>query len=105
MDSKGFYYFGLDSELPFTNIVRGLKENIYSYALKTELTGIEVLSNGSQACRFDKTERENVLFVNDLWDYNSLLWGNYFKQLKTDQITGTIRMQIMVYKNNRTIKG
>lgn len=82
-DTKGFYYFGLEPELPFTNLVRGLKENIYSYSLKTETAGIVIVSNGLQACRFDKIEDENVLFVNDMWDYNSLLWGNYFKQIKS----------------------
>ena len=55
MDTKGFYYFGLEKELPFTNIARSLKENIYSYSLKTKNNSeIEVFSNGRQACRFDK---------------------------------------------------
>ncbi|WP_167604821.1 glycoside hydrolase family 2 protein [Maribellus sediminis] len=83
MDSKGFYYFGLENELPYTNIVRGLKENCFSYTLKTNTSALTVLSNGTQACRFDKIEGENTLIVNDLWDYNSLMWGNYYKQVKS----------------------
>ncbi|WP_167616174.1 glycoside hydrolase family 2 protein [Maribellus sediminis] len=83
MDSKGFYYFGLENELPYTNIVRGLKENCFSYALKTNTSALTVLSNGTQACRFDKIEGKNTLIVNDLWDYNSLMWGNYYKQIKS----------------------
>jgi hypothetical protein len=79
-DAKGFYYFGLDVGLPFTNIVRGMKENIYSYALKTAGgLGLEVLSDGTQACRCDRIDGENTLFINHYWDYTSLLWGNYMK--------------------------
>ena len=95
MDSKGFYYFGLKQELPYTNIVRSLKENIYSYSLKTESAKIEVLSDGKQACRFDKINGENTLIVNDLWDYNSLLWGNYMKLIKfNDHFSGTTTLQL-----------
>ncbi len=78
-DTKGFYYFGLEQELPYTNIARGMKENIYSYSLKTANSKIEVVSAGTQACRFDKIDGVNTLIVNDLWDYNSLRWGNYMK--------------------------
>ena len=82
MDTKGFYYFGLTEELPYTNIVRSLKEEIYSYSLKTKTDAkIEVFSNGKQACRFGKINGENTLIVNDHWDYNSLLWGNYQKMI------------------------
>jgi 5'-3' exonuclease len=91
MDSKGFYYFGLSEELPYTNIVRSLKENIYSFSLQTENAKIEVLSDGKQACRFDKINAENTLIINDEWDYNSLLWGNYMKNIKLENdITGNV---------------
>ncbi len=83
MDSKGFFYFGLHEELPYTNIARSLKENIYTYSLTTgRYAGITVFSNGKQACRFDKITGENTLIINEFWDYNSLLWGNYAKQIK-----------------------
>ncbi|HSH20502.1 MAG TPA: hypothetical protein VLA03_08610, partial [Draconibacterium sp.] len=85
MDTKGFYYFGLDEELPYTNIVRSLKENIYSYKLKTEKSELEIISDGNQACRFDKIKGENTLMINDLWDYNSLLWGNYMKRIQSEK--------------------
>lgn len=95
MDTKGFYYFGLDAELPYTNTVRGLKENIYAYSLQKDKAIIEVFSKGSQAARFDKIEGENILIVNDLWDYNSLLWGNYFKQIKSEgEINGSVKLQL-----------
>lgn len=79
MDSKGFYYFGLTDELPYTNISRSLKENIYSFTLKTQNSKLEVYSDGKQASRFDKTDGKKTLIINDEWDYNSLLWGNYQK--------------------------
>ncbi len=91
MDSKGFYYFGLNEKLPYTNMVRALKENIYSYSLKTEISKIEIKSTGNQACRFDKINGENNLIINNQWDYNSLLWGNYMKLIKTEEdISGSV---------------
>lgn len=96
MDSKGFYYFGLDEELPYTNIARSLKENIYSYSLKTK-TGskIELFSDGTQACRFDKIDGENTLIINELWDYNSLLWGNYMKLIKLEgEFSGSVIFKV-----------
>jgi hypothetical protein len=95
MDTKGFYYFGLEPELPYTNIVRGLKENMYSYSLKTSHSAVEVISDGSQAGRFDKIAGENTLIVNDVWDYNSLMWGNYFKQIKSPaNIEGKVFLKV-----------
>jgi hypothetical protein len=88
MDSKNFYYFGLNEELQFTNIARALKENIYSFSLKTENAKIEVYSDGKQACRFDEIDGKNTLIVNDLWDYNSLLWGNYMKLISLENDFG-----------------
>jgi hypothetical protein len=88
LDTKGFYYHGLDDTLPYTNIVRSMKENIASYGLSTGGAGIDVLSDGSQACRFDKIDGQEVLFVNDLWDYQSLLWGNYMKMIPTSKDMG-----------------
>jgi len=96
MDSKGFYYFGLNDELPYNNIVRSLKENIHTYSLKTKAAKIEVYSHGKQACRFDKIKGENILIVDDLWDYNSLLWGNYMRSIKSD---GKIKGQIIFELN------
>lgn len=84
LDMKGFYYFGLDKELPYTNIVRALKENIYTYSLITQSgSKLEVISDGVNACRFDKIEGDNTLIINSQWDYSNLLWGNYMKQIKS----------------------
>lgn len=95
MDSKGFYYFGLNDELQYTNMARSLKENIYTFSLKTGNSGIEVFSDGKQACRFDKIDDKNTLIINRLWDYSSLLWGNYSKQIKLQrEIRGTVVLKI-----------
>ncbi len=85
LDTKGYYYHGLDVELPYANIVRSLKENIFSYQLATQSSNIRVLNDGKQACRFDKIDGENILLINDQWDYSSLLWGNYMKQIKSEK--------------------
>jgi hypothetical protein len=85
-DSRGYYYFGLDVELPYSNVVRALKEHIYAYSLGTSGGSLlEVLSEGSQACRFDRIDGKNTLIINDLWDYNSLLWGNYMKRIPLEK--------------------
>jgi hypothetical protein len=84
MDAQGFYYNGLGEKLPFTHTARALKENIYSYSLITAASKLEVRSQGTQACRFDRIEGKSTLIVNDLWDYNSLLWGNYHKQILSE---------------------
>ncbi len=95
MDTKGFYYFGLDKELPYTNIARSLKENIYSFLLKTKNSNIEVFSDGKQACRFDKIDEKNILIINNKWDYNSLLWGNYMKQINSEKSeSGNVKFKI-----------
>jgi hypothetical protein len=95
MDSKGFYYFGIEHESPYPNIVRGMKESIYSYVLKTEKSRIEVISDGMQACRFDKIDGENRLMINDHWDYSSLLWGNYMKLVQTNNtLEGEVVMSL-----------
>ncbi len=86
MDTRGYYYFGLEKVLPLTNIARSLKENIYSFSLQTN-TGskIKVLSGGTQACRYDIIEGQNTLIINDKWDYISLLWGNYMKLIPSEK--------------------
>ena len=96
MDSQDFFYFGLKEKLPYTNVARSLKENIYSYSLKTKAnTGITVFSDGTKACRFDKIDGANTLLVNDFWDYNSLLWGNYAKQIKlSGELKGKVTIQL-----------
>ena len=96
MDSKGYYYFGLEKELPYTNDVRSLKENIYTYSLITnEKSGIKVFSDGKQACRFDKINGKNTLIINDHWDYSSLLWGNYMKMSPSEKtFQGNVTLSI-----------
>ncbi|MEN8227368.1 MAG: glycoside hydrolase family 2 TIM barrel-domain containing protein, partial [Bacteroidota bacterium] len=86
LDSRNFYYHGLEKKLPFTNIVRSLKENIYSFSLKAEGNSqLQVIDKGTKACRFDKIDGKYVLLINDQWDYTSLLWGNYMKMIKSKE--------------------
>jgi len=95
-DSRGFYYFGLEKQLPYSNEVRSLKEHIYEYALCTTSNAeLKIYSNGEQACRFDLIKGKNTLLINDQWDYNSLRWGNYMKQIPLKQeLDGKIIMAL-----------
>ncbi len=88
LDTKGFYYLGLEPKFSYNNIVRSMKENIYSYSLKTGANSVlAIVAAGTQACRFDKVNDRPVIIINNQWDYNSLQWGNYMKN-----ITGHKRM-------------
>ena len=79
-DTRGFYYFGLEGKLYYTNEIRSLKENIIEYSLSTDSNAaLRIYSEGDQACRFDLIGGENTLLINDQWDYFSLRWGNYMK--------------------------
>jgi beta-galactosidase len=80
LDTKGFYYFGPEKQLEYSNMARSLKENIYSFSLHTAGgTGISVHGTGTQACRFDRVGDDDMLIIDDLWDYPDLMWGNYMK--------------------------
>lgn len=93
-DTKNFHYFGLDTTLVLNNVSRSMKENIYSYSLKSANgEGLTVLADGKSACRYDKADDEFILFINELWDYTGIGWGNYSKNISTEKIhNGTITM-------------
>jgi len=84
-DTKDFYYHGIEKTLPMTNIARALKENIFTYSLTTSAgTKLTVWANSDKACRFDKKEIGNYLYIHDIWDYTSLSWGNFQKSIKLE---------------------
>jgi hypothetical protein len=95
-DTRGFYYYGLETKLPYTNEIRSLKENIFTYTLSTgSNAGLKVYSDGHQACRFDLVEGNNTLLINDQWDYFSLRWGNYMKLIPLNkEVDGKIFMEL-----------
>jgi hypothetical protein len=99
-DTKGFYYFGQDTQMAYSNLARSLKENIYSFSLSTEEgPGISIFGPGSQACRFDQMEGKNTLIINDLWDYPDLLWGNYMKLINLPgQYKGSVTLSFQANK-------
>jgi beta-galactosidase len=79
-DTKGFYYFGPDTQLAYSNMARSQKENIYEFNMSTaEGISLSVFGEGTQACRFDRIGSSNILIINDLWAYPDLMWGNYMK--------------------------
>jgi hypothetical protein len=102
MDTKDFYYHGIDKTLTLTRIARSLKEYIYDYTLITHANNaLQISSEASLACRLDETVEGYVLYINSIWDYTSLLWGNYMKQLK---LGNRYRARVLiVVKNLSTI--
>jgi hypothetical protein len=85
-DSQGFYYFGPDAVLAYTHEARSLKENIREFALYTASNkALWVFSKSEHACRFDRINGHNTLIINEQWDYNSLLWGNYMKRIPLER--------------------
>jgi beta-galactosidase len=97
-DTKGFYYFGPDTQLAYTNMVRSLKEHIYSFSLATYGgNSITVHGTGTQACRFDRIGKDNHLIINELWDYPDLLWGNYMKLISLPgHLRGSVKISFQL---------
>ena len=55
-----------------------MKENIYTYSLSTpEKSVLMVYSEPDKACNIAKINNINYLYINMLWNYSSLNWGNY----------------------------
>jgi len=95
LDRQNFYYHGPDTILNYPNIARGMKENIWRYSLQTNNdAGLAVVSDGTQAVRFDDNVKgEYRLYVNDLWDYPSLGWGNYVKGINSkSEFEGVVKL-------------
>lgn len=85
-DTKNFHYFGLDTTLALNTISRSMKENIYFYSLKlANGDGLTVLDDGQHACRYDKSGDDFILYINHLWDYTGIGWGNYYKNIPTQK--------------------
>lgn len=99
-DTHNYYYWadkGANCNNPLTNSAKGMKENIYSYALYNDRCGIEVLSSdASLGCRLNKKDNEElVLYVNNQWDYPEIAWGNYCKTLEAVPCQGVIELDLM----------
>ncbi len=96
MDGNDFYYHGLNYQSPLNRLAISTKENIFSFGLKTRNSAsIMVYDSGEKACRIDKTVMGHNLYINDEWDYASLKWGNYQKNIKFEkQFMGNVNLQI-----------
>jgi beta-galactosidase len=95
-DNSSFYYNGMGRSENLSNIAAAMKENVYSYALSTPgKSKLSVLSEADKACRISKINNHIYLYINTLWDYNNLLWGNYMKKMQVSgQISDTIYLKI-----------
>ena len=81
-DIKSFYYDSSDDEVDnngLTYISKSTKENINNYTLhfNNSENKFSVLSEGKLACRLEKKDKQIFLYINSIWDYVNLAWGNY----------------------------
>jgi hypothetical protein len=95
-DTRGFYYFGPEKQLAYSNGIRSLKENIHTFSLSTAAgTELTVHGAGRQACQFDRVNKSNTLIINELWDYPDLMWGNYMKLISLPaRLQGSVTISI-----------
>jgi hypothetical protein len=77
-------------------IAGSMKENIYYYTLSTPgKSGVTVYSQADKACRLATKTNGYVLYIDKLWDYNSLNWGNYMKNMQLpSQLSDTVYLNI-----------
>lgn len=97
-DTKSFYYDGInkDTVRQLTYIAKSTKENIREYVLsKSNGEKISINGTGKEACRIQKNGHSIELFINNLWDYPDLAWGNYQKNiLPGKEISGQCQISI-----------
>jgi hypothetical protein len=95
-DNKSFYYNGLDESASLSYIAGSMKENIYYYTLSTPgKSGVIVYSQADKACRLATKTNGYILYIDKLWDYNSLNWGNYMKNMQLpSQFSDTVYLKI-----------
>ncbi|WP_411973922.1 glycoside hydrolase family 2 TIM barrel-domain containing protein [Sphingobacterium sp. Lzh-3] len=99
MDTHNYYYWadkGARSQHPLTQRAKGMKENIYYYALGSGAKNLmQVVSpQADNACRMDRLENEQlVLYINNKWDYPEIAWGNYCKTLEASPCQGSITLK------------
>lgn len=98
-DTHNYFYWadrGANCDVPLTQQAKGMKENIYSYALSGNQGASKLVvtsKDASIACRLYKTEDEQLsLYVNNRWDYPEIAWGNYCKKLEVTPVKGSVTM-------------
>jgi hypothetical protein len=95
-DNVDFFYHGIEYKSKLTNIARSTKENIFSFILESKNGSIlEVKARGDKGCRLSEIGSQYLLNINDKWDYGSLMWGNYQKNINFDhEEAGEIILQV-----------
>lgn len=101
-DTHNYYYWadaGANCKHPLTQMGKGMKENIYYYAVSTAVTGghqlVVVSQDASVACRMNKRADEQlILYANNRWDYPEIAWGNYCKTLEAVPCYGQINIRM-----------
>lgn len=99
LDTYDYYYWadagaiGVD---PLTRVAKGMKENIYLYALSDGQNKnlVSVISpDASLACRtYKQADGQLVLYINNRWDYPEIAWGNYCKIIEATPCYGEMEL-------------
>jgi beta-galactosidase len=95
-DNKSFFYNGLRVSKDLSYLAGSMKENTFYYRLSMRSkSDITVYSKGDKACRFTRNDVGFILYINKLWDYNDLNWGNLMKNEQLpEHISDTIYLKI-----------
>ena len=97
-DTHNYFYWadaGAGSSKPLTQAAKGMKEQVYVYALSAKnQRGFAIISpDASVACRTDRRSNDQlVLYANNRWDYPEIAWGNYCKTLENTPCYGRLTL-------------
>lgn len=79
-DNNESYYLGIENSPSISRNARSQKENFDTFTLISNKGNSMVFyGKGHQAARLNQRNEAMELRINSMWDYSSLLWGNYDK--------------------------
>jgi len=87
-DTKSLFNDGSSNETTgqLTYVAKATKDNIREYSLLMKGMGcFTVIGMAKEGCRINKKDNRIELFINNLFDYPDLAWGNYQRNLLLDK--------------------
>lgn len=97
-DTKSFFYDGSSNEAKgeITYEAKATKENIKEYSILTKGFGrFTVKGTDKEGCRINKKDGKLELYIDNLFDYPDLAWGNYHRNILPDkEYSGKVQIEI-----------